>query len=62
MLITITVHVNISTFIDIDECSTGVDECDQNCQNNIGSYECSCNSGYILNDAGFHCNGMKKCT
>ena len=62
MLITVNVQWIFLWFIDIDECTTGVDECDQNCQNNIGSYECSCDSGYILNDDGFRCNGMNKNT
>ena len=44
--------------IDVDECATRVDECDQNCQNNVGSYTCSCNLGYILNVDGFRCDGM----
>ena len=43
--------------IDVDECATAVDECDQNCQNNVGSYVCSCGLGFILNDNGFHCDG-----
>ena len=42
---------------DIDECATQVDECEQNCHNNNGSYRCSCNAGYKLNDDGFHCDG-----
>jgi fibulin 1/2 len=43
--------------VDIDECRTGVDECEQNCHNNNGSYTCSCNAGYKLADDGFHCIG-----
>ena len=43
--------------VDIDECSTRVAECEQNCHNNDGSYTCSCNSGYKLADDGFHCDG-----
>ena len=42
---------------DIDECSTGVDKCDINayCTNTVGSYKCTCNSGYEGN--GFQCTG-----
>ena len=43
--------------IDLDECATGVDECDQNCANTIGSYTCSCGTGWNLNSDGFHCDG-----
>jgi len=32
-------------FIDIDECN-GTNTCDQTCNNNAGSYTCSCFSGY----------------
>ena len=44
-------------FIDINECSEGVAECEQNCHNNNGSYTCSCSAGYELADDGFHCTG-----
>ncbi len=43
---------------DIDECAEGTDQCDQNCHNNIGSYTCSCNTGYRLNADGFRCDGQ----
>ncbi|XP_065180412.1 fibrillin-1-like [Sycon ciliatum] len=36
---------------DIDECTAGVDDCDAmaSCSNTIGSFECSCKSGYYGN-------------
>ena len=40
---------------DNDECSMGTDLCQQNCNNTLGSYECSCNSGYY--ERGFQCKG-----
>ena len=43
--------------LDIDECSEGIDRCDQNCHNSLGSYACSCDSGYRLDDHGMTCNG-----
>ena len=42
---------------DIDECTEGTDRCDQNCHNNVGSYSCTCNSGYRLNINGYGCDG-----
>jgi len=44
-------------FTDINECSEGTDLCDQNCHNTVGSYYCSCNTGYFLTANGYSCNG-----
>ena len=49
-------HERVS-YSDVDECASGVDECDQHCHNNIASYTCSCNDTYTLNPDGFHCDG-----
>ena len=38
-------HV-ISFVTDIDECSQGTTECNQDCINMNGSYNCSCYDGY----------------
>ena len=43
---------------DIDECSSGVHNCAQNCTNTVGSYTCSCRSGYRLNNDGLRCDGQ----
>ena len=43
---------------DIDECNEGIDRCEQNCHNSVGSYACSCNSGYHLDGNGVTCNGI----
>ena len=42
---------------DINECENGEDNCHRNaeCTDTIGSYNCSCNSGYSGN--GFKCIG-----
>lgn len=42
---------------DVNECLTNISNCDMNavCNNNIGSYGCSCLSGYQGN--GFVCEG-----
>ncbi len=44
-------------FSDIDECTVGNDNCHHKatCHNNVGSFYCSCNSGYTGN--GEHCQG-----
>ena len=50
--------VTILTFVvDIPECERGLDGCDSNstCANTIGSYLCSCNSGFTGD--GFTCIG-----
>ena len=44
-------HENKSTnslFLEINECSAGTDNCDANadCTNTVGSYNCTCKSGY----------------
>jgi len=45
--------------IDIDECSTNNGGCslDAKCTNNIGSFSCTCKTGY--SGDGFTCTGMK---
>lgn len=42
-------------FIDIDECRYGY--CQQLCANVPGSYSCTCNPGFTLNDDGRSCQG-----
>lgn len=44
-------------YLDIDECSSS-DPCEQVCTNSEGSYECSCDPGYSLDDDQHSCNGM----
>lgn len=41
--------------MDVDECVTTPDVCDHSCMNSVGSYECSCNQGYILESDGHSC-------
>ena len=44
--------------LDINECtSKGSNGCSQNCHNTIGSYTCSCNKGYRLNQDQQKCDG-----
>ena len=37
-----------SLFSDIDECSSGVAMCDQNCVNEPGTFHCTCADGYLM--------------
>ena len=41
--------------IDVNECSSNKSGCDQVCTNTLGSYRCSCNSGYTK--SGPKCTG-----
>ena len=57
-------HANYSSMtflmiqkLDIDECAEQLDDCDQNCHNYNGSYSCSCNLGFRLNEDELHCDG-----
>ena len=43
---------------DINECVRNTDGCDHNCSNTIGSYECSCRTGYSLAANRRSCEGM----
>ena len=42
---------------DIDECAVGIDSCAHTCTNTVGSYTCSCRSGYRLASDGWTCIG-----
>ena len=42
--------------VDTDECDIGTNSCEQNCQNTVGSYTCSCRPGYSLNANGKTCD------
>ena len=44
---------------DINECATGVDECDfsEFCRDTEGSYQCGCPAGYRLAADGKTCDG-----
>ena len=43
--------------IDINECNTNNGGCNQICTNTIGSFECSCNTGYELSSNPLTCVG-----
>ena len=44
-------------FSDIDECATSNGRCEQICNNTIGSFYCSCDTGYQLDGNGLNCTG-----
>ena len=43
---------------DINECLDANGGCQQMCSNFPGSYSCSCNNGFILNEDNHNCSGM----
>ena len=43
--------------IDINECVIDNGVCAQTCTNTLGSFTCSCSSGYILDTDNRSCNG-----
>ena len=47
----------IIIFVDINECSSNIDGCDHNCHNTMGSYYCTCNTGYRLDSNMRSCHG-----
>ena len=44
-------------FLDINECIRGTSGCTQLCNNTLGSYICSCSSGYTIDADNHMCNG-----
>ena len=51
-------HIDSVAIPDINECTTGTDNCDTNadCTNTPGSFTCACNQGY--SGDGLTCTGM----
>ena len=43
--------------LDVNECTKSSDGCEQICTNTVGSFECSCDSGFVLDDNHLSCNG-----
>ena len=50
--------LNLYCFSDINECDSENGGCDHSCNNEIGSFHCDCNIGYMLEDDGLGCKGM----
>ncbi len=49
--------IQCSLFSDIDECALGSSICGHNCTNIIGSYYCTCRSGFELDYNRHNCSG-----
>uniref|UniRef100_H2YXY1 Thyroglobulin type-1 domain-containing protein n=1 Tax=Ciona savignyi TaxID=51511 RepID=H2YXY1_CIOSA len=43
-------RVMVSNAPDIDECVTDTHDCHHNCENNVGSFDCTCDEGYHLTE------------
>ena len=54
--------ISVSTYTDIDECERDTDNCHVNatCADVIGSFVCTCNSGFEGN--GVNCTSTKEVT
>ncbi|KAI8517000.1 hypothetical protein Bbelb_055810 [Branchiostoma belcheri] len=46
---------------DINECDLANGGCEHTCTNLVGGSECSCLSGYQLEDDGYHCTDIDEC-
>ncbi|XP_028400186.1 LOW QUALITY PROTEIN: mucin-like protein [Dendronephthya gigantea] len=50
-----------ATVGDVDECSLGIDDCGQTCNNTLGSFSCSCHQGYQLDSDKKSCTDIEEC-
>ena len=55
-------HANVENFLfsDMDECQTNNGGCNQICTNTVGSFECSCGTGYTLAADNLNCDGKNR--
>ena len=60
LLVCISLENSVIAFVDINECNPSRNDCEQACNNTVGSYLCSCLSGYSLADNKKNCNGKLK--
>ena len=54
--------ISVCNCLDIDECADNTDGCDQTCTNTMGSFVCSCDSGFTLSSDGRTCIENNECT
>ena len=48
------------TCVEINECTLNTDDCQQECINVVGGFQCGCYEGYSLNSDLRTCSGMCK--
>ena len=48
------------TVADVNECQINNGGCHSGCTDKVGSYDCSCDSGFVLAADGHSCNGEKQ--
>ena len=56
-LVVLLSFIHFTCTVDINECAANTDGCAHICHNNVGSFTCSCNDGYRLNEDGKACDG-----
>ncbi len=51
------------TCTDLDECRASTPVCDQLCTNSVGSYQCSCRTGFRYQSSvlGSQCDNINEC-
>ena len=52
--------LNNNNFADINECTTDNGDCEHSCVNIDGSYKCTCDNGYMLDNNYKNCTGNWK--
>ena len=45
------------SFVDIDECAVNNSNCEEMCNNTLGSFVCDCRAGFALQPDGLTCGG-----
>jgi hypothetical protein len=53
--------MNGTQCVDLNECLVNNGGCQQNCNNRVGSYACSCQSGFVLASDGKFCDDIDEC-
>ena len=54
----LTLSLYLHVYTDINECDTGNGGCEHICNNQIGSYHCTCRAGYTLESDIHNCSGQ----
>ena len=60
LLVECTVPIVVFLSSDVDECELAeANDCQQDCTNTVGSFNCSCQEGFTLNTDGRNCDGIR---